>query len=79
MKLQLKKVVRTHVLTQEQFITVVTEVEGIFNRRPLIPLGLDNRPQIISLREDHSWLAIFTLPVFKLLSQFLQLFGNVGS
>ena len=42
LKLQLKNVVGTHVLTHEQLATVIAEVEAILNSRPLIPLALDD-------------------------------------
>jgi len=62
MKLQLKKVIGIHVIIQEQFITIVTNVEGILHSRLLVPLGLDNNatPSALTpgnfLWEDHSWL-----------------------
>ena len=48
LKLQLKKVVGTHVLTHEQLATVIAEVGAILNSRPLIPVAQLSTHQSIS-------------------------------
>ena len=53
LKLQLKKVVGTHVLTHEQLTTVIAEVEAIRNSRPLIPIALDDSSVPAALTPGH--------------------------